>query len=334
MTQVLQLVTRRHVFHVSDRLLSQRAGRTTVAFDSNCNKAIVFCATDAHVVVAYTGRAYLDHIPTDTFIAQSLVGSVLSEGGAFIGVAGPPVWTDIGRSVERLRHDLTEAFGRLPDADRTMNFQVSVMGWRQRRTRNKRITPVVWHLNREEGAHDRPFVIERGDRWWGWDRGYTLSGIPDVPTSIWTWLRDELRTHGDKSPDEIKRILVDALLRCADSRPEEINYSCTQILLTPTVSPHARVSFIADIRLPDGIQPLSPGYSPWVVAPPMAYAPALMRGGPEGGGWTNMSTGYTWRYEGSIIPPEPAKPSDQSVRREPKASHSSQARKRDPQKRR
>jgi hypothetical protein len=330
-TQVLQLLTRGCVFHISDRLLSQqRAGRTS-PFDANCNKAVVFCATDAQVVVAYTGRAYLDHIPTDTFIAQSLIGTSLAGSGAFIGVKGRPEWTDIGRSVERLRSDLTGAFQRLPERDRAGNFQVCVFGWKQRRTRNRRITPVVWHLNRDRAACDRPFTLERHTRWWAWDRGYTLSGIPEVPPPIWSWLRGELRDRGGDSPDEVKRILVEALRRCADARPAEVNYSCTQIVLTPIASPQARIRYIPDIRLPDELQPLSPGYSPWVIAPPMAFPPALMRGGPEGGGWTNMATGYSWKYEGPLSPPEPDESRDSSPRRLPRASHKSQPRKRDPQ---
>jgi hypothetical protein len=318
---------------VSDRLISQSATGKPVPFDANCNKAVVFCATDAHVVVAYTGRAYLDHIPTDTFIAQSLVGSDLSGHAAFIVLNGPPVRTDIGRSVERLRKNLSEAFRRLPERDRGANFQVSIMGWRQRR-RNRRMTPVVWHLSREPGASDKPFVITREERCWAWDRAFKLRVIPEIPAAILESLRGELRKYGDSSPEDIKRILLEGLLRCADTRPAEISYSCIQIVLTPNASPQALVRHVPDVRQPDILESQSPGYAPWVLAPRMAYAPALMHGGPEGSGWIDHSTGYTWEYEGPLTPPEPRKRPLSSVRLLPTASQSAQPRKPDPQKRR
>lgn len=331
MTQVIQLVTRRHVFHVSDRLLSQKTPQGTEAFDANCNKAVVFCATDAHVVASYTGRAYLDHIPTDTFIAQSLLGSSLTCAGAFIGVGCPESWIDIGQSVERLRRDLTEAFQRLPDHERSTNFQVSIYGWRQRRRPNTRVMPLAWELYRDHRVARSPFQIKREKRWWGWDRGFTIGAIPDIPEPLFSQALEDLRERGGNSPEDIQNILVETLRKCADGRPQEINYSCTQIMLTPTKAPHARVKCIPDIRRPVHDQPAGIGYTPWIVAPPMAYAPARMRGGPDGGGWTNVGTGYSWKYEGPLEPVVmgalPATGNSPA-----RNSHSSQPRKDDPQK--
>lgn len=320
MTQIIGVVTRRCVFHVSDRLLSQQTQAGALPFDRNSNKSVIFCATDAHVIAAYTGRAYLDHIPSDTFIAQSLLGSSLSGQGAFYSVGNPTTWTDVGRSVERLRQSLSDAFQRLPQSERGGAFQVSILGWRQRIRRNRRITPVIWELQRPRGRPNAPFQITRHQRWWGWDRGYTLSVIPDPPTGIVEWIRCELRQYGGKSPDEIKRILVEGLRRCADSRSDSIGYACLQVLLTPATSPQARLRYIADVRHPDELPADPIGYSPWVVAPPMAFAPALMRGSSEGGGWTNLQTGYSWVYEGPIGPQDSKQ-----------ASQSSQIRPYDPQ---
>lgn len=320
MTQIFGVVTRKCVFHISDRLLSQRTAGTALPFDLNSNKSVIFCATDAHVVAAYTGRAYLDNIPTDTFIAQSLLGQPLSGSGGFFAVGPHASWTDIGRSVERLRQCLTDAFHRLPEKEQEADFQVSILGWRQRLVRNKRITPIIWELRRPPGQPNEPFKVSRHQRWWGWDRGYTFSMIPDAPSSIVEWMREEFRKHGYKSPDEIKRVLVEGLRRCVEFRPDTVGHACLQISLTPTVSPHARIRYITDVRQPD-YSPADPcGYSPWIVAPPMAFAPALMRGGAEGGGWTNDVTGYSWKHEGPIGP--------QGTK---KFSQSSQPRPRDPQ---
>ena len=322
MTQILGVVTRKCVFHVSDRLLSRRTLHSVQPFNPNSNKAVIFCATDAQVIASYTGRAFLDHMPTDTFIAQSLLGRALS-GGAFLGVGCPSTWTDLGRSVERLRQDLSAAFRRLSSADRVESFEVSVLGWRQRHSRNRRITPVIWELRRPTDGIDCEFQATRHRRWWGWDRGYTLSAVPTVTdASIVEWMRGELRMRGNESPDEIKRILVATLYKCSVANPGIVGRACLLIALTPTASPQARVRYIADSSRPLDPTPDNVGYLPWVVAPPMAFAPALIRSTSGAGGWTNVGTGYSWTIDGLEPTPGPMR-----------ASQASQPRPPDPQKR-
>ena len=320
MTQIFGIVTRKCIFHISDRLLSQKEGDKFRAFDRYSNKSIIFTATDAHVVVAYTGRAYLDHIPTDTFISQSLIGQPLSENGGFY-IVGTSTWTDIGRSVERLLSCLTNAFQRLEEKDREANFQVSIIGWRQNR-RNKRLFPIVWEIQRPFGKINEPFEIDRNQRWWGWDRGYTCSMIPNAPSSIVQWMRYQLREHGNKSPEEIKRVLIETLQRCVNKNPDTVGKECLEIMLTPTVSPHARIRYINDIYHPNDLSDGVCGYSPWIVNPPLATSPAKIQGVGKSGGWTNQTTGFKWVYEGPISsgrksgfsqssqkrPPDPQKP--------------------------
>ena len=212
MTQILGVVTRRSVFHVSDRLLSQRTGSSYIPFDRNSNKSVIFCATDAHVVAAYTGRAYLDNVPTDTFIAQSMLGLRLSGNGGFYGVGWPSSWTDIGRSVERLRQCLSDAFHRLPVHEREADFQVAVLGWRQKRGPNQLLTPLMWELSRPPGQPSEPFQVFRGPRWFNWMKGYTLTVMPDLPRSTVDWLRGGLRQHGE---NHLMRSRVFYLTVCA-----------------------------------------------------------------------------------------------------------------------
>ena len=316
MTQIFGVVTRMYVFHVSDRLLTQRVGQAIVEFDRNSNKSVVFLAKDAHVVASYTGRAYLDGIPTDTFIARSLLGMSLPQSGAFISVGRPQSWTDIGRSVERLRQELSCAFQRLTINERSMDFQISILGWRQRQTRNKRFTPVVLEIRRAANSQSHEFQIIRHQRWWGWYKGYCLSYIPNVPQlSILEWMRNQFRGAGSKPPEEFKNILIEGLRRCFEAQPDTIGQACLQITLKPT-APHAQIHFIPNLRSPTGLSNGGMGYSPWIIAPPWAFAPAIIRGR---GGWTLGPTGYSWVVEGATAG---------------KSSHSSQRRPADPQGRR
>ena len=324
MTQIFGVVTMQHVFHVSDRLLSQNTVSGTVPFDRNSNKTIIFRATDALAVVSYTGRAYLNHIPTDTFIAQSLLGHPLSDAGGIILLGRLTSWTDIGRSVERLRQDLNETFRSLPEEQRINDFQVSVLGWRHKRSRNRGITPVIWELKRPLGELNAEFKIHRYQRWWNWNKAFVLSMIPEVSHSIVDWMRFQIRTHGGKSPDEIKRILVEGIRRCAEECPSTVGYSCLQVHLTPIGSPQARIRYFSDVRQPNVFPEKVYGYSPWIVAPSVvAIAPAVIQSSTENAGLVYGGTGFTCIYEGPI----------RTQGSKGFFSHSSQKRPRDPQKR-
>jgi hypothetical protein len=54
----------------TDRLVS----RSRVAFDRAANKNLLYSAPDATVLLAYTGSAYIENLPTDEWIARSITG--------------------------------------------------------------------------------------------------------------------------------------------------------------------------------------------------------------------------------------------------------------------
>lgn len=317
MTQTFSVITRRCVFHVSDRLLTQG----TTQFDPNSNKTVVFRAPDAQVIVGYSGRAYLDGLPTDTFIAQALIGVSLSGTGALIPVGKPASWVDIGRAVERLRVECEAALQRLPISDQVGHgLEISIVGWRQR-PRNLRITPLVWTIDRPKGGNWSDLKVMRHLRWWPWYRNYMLVCVPDPPEGIIESVRADLRRRGNISPLEIKKVLVEGLQRCAEAAPERIGKDCLYAFLTPTSRPQLRVEYVrGGINQSSTSEPAQEGYSPWIVAPPMVWAPAELS---VRGGWDQKIGGdFAWRIEGA----EPT-----SGRR--LFSHSSQQRPRDPQSR-
>ena len=98
MTLILGLLSRWGAVHVSDRLVTERvtsaAGTSSYrGFDAFSNKTVVLRGRDALVTLGYSGRAYLDDLPTDTWIAQTLLGTSLAGRSMFSlnGDTGPPV---------------------------------------------------------------------------------------------------------------------------------------------------------------------------------------------------------------------------------------------------
>ncbi len=320
MTQIIAAVSRHYTFHVSDRLVTQPFLNGVRAFDPAWNKAIIFRATDAHVVVGYTGRAYLDHIPTDTFIAQSLLGAPLPQSGMFCPIGTPAGWTDIGRSTERLKEDIDAAFGRLSDFDqRSTALTVSITGWRQSKSRNRRITPLLWRVQSPSQSNAKTSVT-RFHRSWNWMSDYGIDGIPDIEAEIEGQMRAALRERGHKSPDEFEAILINGLLECAGARPDTVGRDLMSVVLPPTQPLSAQITYSPASGIYSTPDQRVEAFSPWIVAPPIAWPPGKLT---DGGGWTCQTTGYKWKMKA-------IKPTSPSLH----AKHSAVPRPRDPQSRR
>ena len=115
-------MSRWRAFHVSDRLLTQSVGTTEnpryQEFDPLSNKTVVLRTPDAFVVFGYSGRAYLDGMPTDSWIAQSLMGTSLT-GGSFVWhLGGDPPAIPLSTSLWRLKLDCDAALSRLLVSER------------------------------------------------------------------------------------------------------------------------------------------------------------------------------------------------------------------------
>src|SRR5207253_2787336 len=104
--------------HVSDRLVSK--GGTP--HDLLANKTVLLRAADGLLALGYTGPAYIEGKPTDTWIAETVSGTVLGHEGA-VRMGTSPI-RDIGWSLhllcQRLRAD--------PDFQR-IGGSVSGVGW-------------------------------------------------------------------------------------------------------------------------------------------------------------------------------------------------------------
>lgn len=295
MTLILGLVSYGNAFHVSDRLVTQRVvkdGETRVhRFDAFSNKTIVFRARDALTVIGYSGRAYLDNLPTDTWVAQSLLGMDLSRRFSMSAVGMPSAWLDIGRSIRRLRTDCEAAIARLSPSDQKECWlRFNIVGWRWGRGKPRLLPLVCWLGQPTVGS--RHVEINYAKRHWAWDRGYTMIVTPDVPVEHSDWLRAELRARGKASPDDCEEVLVESLRRVARGS-STVGENCMCVRLRPGGTPQVEVRYRPRTKQvsPDGLNSPSLAYSPWIVAPPWVWAPNLTNMGWESG------PGYRFSWE-------------------------------------
>ena len=134
MTLVLTLVTTRYVMQVADRLVTTDGKK----FDPASNKSLIYLAKNAIVTIGYSGLAYLDGIPTDEWIAQTLWGKELPRrddgrvAGHVLGGGGRQS-IDIGRAIERVRSGSENALRKDRTPLKARFLQIVLAGWQWRR---------------------------------------------------------------------------------------------------------------------------------------------------------------------------------------------------------
>jgi hypothetical protein len=183
MTLHLSAIMQGHAIQVSDRLATTATGGTTRRFNPAMNKNVIYQATDALVSIGVSGRAYLDGIPTDQWLAEKLTDRDLSEGAISLTVSGQPD-KDLYHAVEDVRTAAQAAFHRLGPRDRGVQQSFAIVGWQRRR--RGRAQPILWVI-RNSALAPETFIVERElqapDTW-------ARSVLTMRPTGL--LLRDEL----------------------------------------------------------------------------------------------------------------------------------------------
>src|SRR2546426_11774173 len=101
MTLILAVTCPVYVFQVTDRLLTGLS--VNKPFDPMANKNLIYRARDAVASIAYTGRAYINPVPTDNWMAERLQGISPLAGaepplGIRLGGKAATAWLDLGQS--------------------------------------------------------------------------------------------------------------------------------------------------------------------------------------------------------------------------------------------
>jgi hypothetical protein len=269
MTLVLSVATPAYGLHVSDRLLSKDGS----PYDPLANKTVVFRATDGLLVFGYTGAAYINGKPTDTWIAETISGTSLSDSGT-IRMGRFPV------------HNTGWSLHLLCEGLRNRNFErlggsVCGVGWQW--SAKRKYSPfrdVLWILHGGSGRLRWQQIMPR-------HLPERIRTVKLQATGDWPLGHDE----GQQLLDRIyaagrdwelaEGLLVEAIRRASVLRPGTIGSHCMSVLLRPWEMPNALVRFIPQIahRAKAGEEIVEVAYTPWMIAPDAIHAPALSIGG-------------------------------------------------------
>lgn len=281
MTLITAKASQWFAIQVTDRLLT-RAG---AEFDPVSNKNVIYEAPDVLVAIGYTGDAYLDELPTDEWLAQTLIGETFGsgEGRATAIRFGPlPHWRHIGPALEMLRVRLVEALQRVNARDR--RFELMVTGWQWQRRRRPR--PILLSLEKPPGV--TTFTVRRSPRHLGLG-GFFFGITPEQNVSADELLRMRIALRDVHSADDAERILVNTVREVATRNPV-VGPHCMSILIPPPWHPHVRVRYVSEEvptvgirgRNDNLVRATAPAaYSPWVIGPRLVAAPSIMAGPTE-----------------------------------------------------
>jgi hypothetical protein len=271
MTLILARVSADFALQVTDRLVSEQISGQP--FDKVSNKNILFIATNAVVVLAFTGAAFIEGIPTDHWLAQQLAGIEIDPFDPPALKADPHLHNrDLGRSLLTVRDRLNQL-----RAEENPNILVAIHGWQWNSKR--RLRPLAGSI--ERNTTDQGYAVLYSQRHWYLDGAQTISSpVANFSPTELRRLSVELR---GKEAQDAQRCLVQTVRGVARRNPR-VGPHCMSVLIPPPSNPNISVRYYpaASISLPAS-QQLSrdesqKAFSPWVLSTNICCPPSELTG--------------------------------------------------------
>lgn len=268
-----------YVVQVGDRLTSQAwssasGGVRYRPWEVLANKAVVYVASDALVVMSYTGVAYIGDKNTDTWIAEQLDSDISRGPYAAFRAGGSERVANIGSAARSLAERIDRLFSSIPARERVGGLTIQIVGWKWRR-HNSYEMPTVWHLinSGEDGASTQ---IDRWPRYWGWENGQArLDAIGYRRNHPLSDLESRISGTTQLYADFVEQQTVDAIRAASSLSSGAIGRDCIAILMALS-SANVRIRYYPET-------PTSAGYdvfTPWLVSPGVgASAPSRLVAG-------------------------------------------------------
>lgn len=309
-----------YTLQVSDRLVSRTDGRL---HDPLANKNIIYWARDALVVMAYTGTAYINGVPTDQRIVEMIRGEKYP-------VERPPAmlsmgqmlnpWWNIGQTIRLLQSELEDYFKGAPNVVRRHPFELVVAGW-SLGWRNKREMWVWPFLSSLVKTEDGRISDCRPPRRWYLGRRAMLVQTPrgyitEVEHQQLLQVISGRYSDGEESANATEAAFVGAIRRVSEREPG-VGSDCMSIVLPPPPDP-VRIRYLPlanpAVLNPEAESHSPVAYSPWIVGQRVISPPSVMTGDL---GWKLQMGGMSVHFDSPQGGPQPTQFTQSRQRREP-----------------
>ncbi len=274
MTLILGIHVNGHAIQVSDRLVSLN-GEPPSKWDTLANKTVVCFVRRGVVSISYTGRAYIEGIPTDQWIAERLSGKKLrTRGSAFGNRICLPF--DVGQAIEYLRTGAELSYQQLSERAQKFPLEMHIIGSQWDR-KHGRIRPVVAKVTNRRtcGANFETLRIPR----WVPTPGSSWDLVAGVGTEeARAFMNQSFHSMGGMiSPGNCMNVMVNAIRHVSKSLPNTVGPNCMAV--------HIRGRSVRVIYLPfekhfvenpmtrTPVGPIS--FTPFVISPNMAARPSV-----------------------------------------------------------
>jgi hypothetical protein len=270
--------------------------RSYQRFDELANKCLIYGATDAIAFISYSGIAFVQHRPTDVWLAETLDADIATGPPSTLRIGGSterPI--TIGAAMNRVANRLTEVLRAMPARQRSDGLTLQLVGWKWRRRRMFEM-PIMWHITNR--GHGGETTIYRLPRYWGWERHQARAdAIGNRRTNPTQRFQRRVAGLTDLPADLAEQLLVETIREASTDRSTggSIGADCISTVFGLSDA-KARVRYL----------PASPShatydaYSPWVVVP--GWAPARPRFSQADSFLRYISA--VWRWHSSVPSPQ------------------------------
>lgn len=277
MTQIFTVFAMGAVYQLSDRLVvTPGPGKCYRPWDDGFNKSIVFRARDALVLIGFSGKAYIDELPTDAWVAWKLTG-LYPEAATTIGVL--PIRPDIYHAPEILRVELEAAFAPMSDNECGL-LTLSAMGVQVWGPGRRRVRLVDWSVANSR-RNPRVFTVRRGKSpRRPQARFMRVAFNPQPSDSRLAEVRAEMeRGPGLSTEEEFQDRLLSAYKVLIEGRGDTVGSDYMFVRVSGR-DPQVYVSYQRSDTKP-GAGPFLPGLTPWLILGSLVQPPANCVGLPD-----------------------------------------------------
>jgi hypothetical protein len=264
---------------VTDRLLTLPA--TGEPYDRDANKNIIFHGRDGVAAIAYSGIAWIDGMPTDQWIVETITQEEWGRGEHRGSISGgrPKRWPKLGHAMRLVGQAFDEQCRRFPKTVGAGPFEILAVGYQATHNHATWFRPITLSYQKEPATPSG--VLSSGPRWFR-HTAAIIGVCPAANLGLLDVAALSAKTRVCEGTEGMARAYVEAVQQAA-TRSATIGRDCISIEIDCPAKrkPEVRVRFSPRPDRPKPDPQRTPSvstalsFSPWIIGPEQSSAPMV-----------------------------------------------------------